>query len=117
MSHRVSSLKFLIVICLGFALAAHAAFKASAATVTSRSQAIATVRAILQKNSSSCRIDRVQSIAAVRAGVVWRVTARLVMSGSGRRLNETAVWNVRVSDGQAVAASQLSSEIENGCPN
>jgi len=39
------------------------------------------------------------------------------MSGSGRRLNETAVWNVRVSNGQAIAANQLSSEIENGCPN
>src|SRR5437660_1486041 len=84
MSHRVSqSLKLLIAICLSFTFAVRLGFKASAATATSRAQAIATVRAILQKNSSSCRIDRVQSIAAARSGAAWKVTARLVMSASG----------------------------------
>ena len=120
MSPRCShSFRFLLAMCLAvvFALAAQSGFNADAATATTRAQAIATVRAILHKSSSSCRIDRAQSVAAVRAGAVWKVTARLVMSGSGRPINETAVWNVRVADGQAVAASQLSSEIENGCPD
>lgn len=110
---RSHSFRFLLAII--FALAAQTGFNANAATVTTRAQAIATVRSILQKNSSSCRIDRVQSVAAARAGAVWKVTAKLSMSASGSPVNETAVWNVRVSDGQAVAANQLSAEIENGC--
>ena len=86
------------------------------AATTTRAQAITIVRGILSSNAASCRIDRVQSISAVRAGAVWKVTARLIMSASGRPLNETAVWNVRVSDGGAASANQLASEIENGCP-
>jgi hypothetical protein len=43
------------------------------------------------------------------------VTARIVMSASGRPLNETAVWTVR-SNGEAVPANQLTAEISNGCP-
>ena len=86
------------------------------AGLTTRAQAIAAVREILDRSRSSCRIDRVQSISAVQSGRVWRVTARFVMSASGRPVIERAVWNVRVSDGKAVAANQLASEVENGCP-
>ena len=117
MNHR-SLFTFLTSVCLSvsLALATQVKLEPVAAAGVSRARAIATVRATLQKNSSSCRIDRVQSIAAVRSGTVWKVTARLVMSASGRAVKETAIWNVRVSDGGAVAASQLSAEIENGCP-
>jgi hypothetical protein len=89
---------------------------ASRTANTSSTQAVARVRVILTRNQASCHIDQIKSVSATRGGNVWKVTARLVMSGSGRPLNETAKWNVRVADGGAVAADQLASEIENGCP-
>lgn len=106
---------------LVFMLAAICSFNtladaSSRAPGTSNAQAIATVRAILNRSQASCHIDQIKSVSATRGGTVWKVTARLVMSGSGRPLNETAKWNVRVADGGAVAADQLASEIENGCP-
>jgi hypothetical protein len=83
---------------------------------TSRAQANATVRSIINKNAGPCRINKIRSIAAVRSGAGWRVTARLVMSASGRRLNETATWTVTFDNRQAVAANQLAAELETGCP-
>ena len=82
----------------------------------SQAQAIATVRAIINRNSGPCKINSTRGITAVRNKVGWQVSAKLVMSTSGKPLNETAMWTVRATDGQAVAASQLSSEIEAGCP-
>ena len=108
------SVKFLAIIVLGISFGAAVALARVAPTT--RPQAVATVRAILRSNATACKIDRVQSISAVRSGAVWKVTARLVMSGSGRRLTETAAWNVRVADGHAAPANELASEIENGCP-
>ena len=112
---RMKNILVAMLICAASVLVAGAMFHA-AAGATTRAQAVATVRAILNRNTSSCHINRVQSVSAVRSSAVWKVTAKLVMSGSGRSLNETAAWNVRVSDGKAVAADQLASEIENGCP-
>lgn len=88
---------------------------ALAAPATTRAQAIAIVRSIINRNATSCRINKINSVTAVSAGRNWRVTARIVMSASGRPVNETAVWTVR-SDGEAVPANQLTSEISNGCP-
>ena len=82
---------------------------------TSRAQATATVRSIINKNAGPCRIYKIRSIAAVRSGAGWRVTARVVMSASGRPLNETALWTVKSDTGETVAASQLAGEIETGC--
>ena len=81
-----------------------------------RAQAIAIVRSLVNKNARPCRIDRIGSISATRSGVGWRVTARLVMSASGRPLNETATWTVKANNGDTVPGSQLAAEIENGCP-
>src|SRR5256885_7376620 len=89
----------------------------AAAGATTRSQAVAMVREILNRNTSSCHIDRIQTISAVQSAGVWRVTARFVMSASGTPLNEKGVWNVRLSDGKVAAANQLAAEIENGCPS
>ena len=83
---------------------------------TTRARAMATVRAILSRNAAACKINKVRSITAVRSRGGWRVTARLVMSMSGRPLDETAVWGVRASDGEAVAKDQLTAEISHGCP-
>lgn len=91
---------------------------ADAATppATTRAQAIATVRSIINRNAGRCQINRVRSISAANTRQGWRVTARLVMSASGRPLNETAVWTVKSSNGQAVPNNQLTAEISIGCP-
>jgi hypothetical protein len=86
-----------------------------AAPATTRKQAIAIVRSIINRNAKSCRISKTKSITAVAAGHNWRVTAKTVMSASGRPLNETAAWTVR-ADGEAVPSNQLTAEISNGCP-
>jgi len=88
---------------------------ALAAPATTRARAIAIIRSIINRKASSCRISKTNNITAVAAGRNWRVTARIVMSASGRPLNETAVWIVR-SNGEAVPANQLTAEISNGCP-
>jgi hypothetical protein len=88
---------------------------ALAAPATTRPQAIAIVRSIINRNTRPCRINKTNSITGVAAGRNWRVTARIVMSASGRPLNETAIWTVR-SNGEAVPANQLTAEISNGCP-
>jgi len=87
---------------------------AKTAGATTRAQAIAVVRSLLTRNSSSCRIDKVQSITATRSGANWRVAAHVIMSASGRPVNEKLVWAVR-SDGEAVPASQLAAEVGAGC--
>jgi hypothetical protein len=83
---------------------------------TTRAKALATVRAILEKNSAACKIDEVRSISAARVRKGWRVTAKLVMSASGTPSNETAVWTVRRSDGEAGPNNQLTAELSKGCP-
>jgi hypothetical protein len=83
---------------------------------TTRAKAIATVRAILNRNTAACKIDEVRSISAARLRKGWRVTAKLVMSASGTASNETAVWTVRRSDRKAVPNNQLTAEISHGCP-
>ena len=87
-----------------------------ARAATTRAQAVAAVRSILDRNTRPCKIDKVKSVTAARTRAGWRVTASLVMSASGRPLNETAVWTVRSSDGEAVPAGQLTAEISHGCP-
>lgn len=89
--------------------------RAVASPAMTRAQAIAIVRSIINRNARPCRISKTNSITATASGRNWRVTARIVMSASGRPLNETAVWTVR-SDGEAVPANQLTAEISNGCP-
>lgn len=86
-----------------------------AAAEISRAQAVARVRTILRNNTASCRINKVNSVTAASVRGGWRVTARLIMSASGRRLSETAVWIVSERNG-AVAQNQLTAEIAIGCP-
>ena len=88
---------------------------AVATPALTRAQVIAIVRSIINRNARPCRISKTNSITAAPSGRNWRVTARIVMSASGRPLNETAVWTVR-PDGEAVPANQLTAEISNGCP-
>jgi hypothetical protein len=83
---------------------------------TTRPQAIAIVRAIINQHASSCKINAIRSIAATRSSGGWRMTAKLVISASGKPLNETAIWTVRFDNRQAVAANQLAAELETGCP-
>jgi hypothetical protein len=83
---------------------------------TTRSKAIATVRAILKRNTAACKIDEVRSISAARVRNGWRVTAKVAMSASGSPINETAVWTVRHSDGKVVPNNQLTAELSHGCP-
>lgn len=85
-----------------------------AAAEISQAQAIARVRTILRNNTGGCRINKVNSVTAVRVRAGWLVTARLIMSASGRRLSETAVWIVSQRNG-AVAQNQLTAEIAIGC--
>jgi len=99
---------FLLV--AGFTLTSAAPARVS----TTRAQAISLVRSILDRNAASCRISRTTSITATEVKAGWRVTAKVVMSANGIARSETAVWTVR-TDGEAVAANQLTSEIENGC--
>ena len=89
---------------------------AVASKPTTRSKAISTVRAILDKNTGACKIDEVQSTSAARVRRSWRVTAKIMMSASGRPRNEIAVWTVRRSDGEAVPNNQLTAVLSKGCP-
>ncbi|HKZ77038.1 MAG TPA: hypothetical protein VJ124_01855 [Pyrinomonadaceae bacterium] len=57
--------------------------RAVASPAMIRAQAIATVRSIINRNATSCRIRKTNSITAVAAGRNWRVAARIVMSASG----------------------------------
>ena len=84
----------------------------TAATVT-RTQAIVIVRSFINRNSASCRISKTTSITATQVKAGWRVMAKVVMSAGGTSRNETLVWTV--VSGEAVPASQLASEVENGC--
>ena len=86
-----------------------------AAAEISQAQAVARVRTIVRNNTAGCRINKVNSVTAVSVRGGWRVTARLIMSASGRRLSETAVWIVSQRNG-AVAQNQLTAEIAIGCP-
>ncbi len=79
-----------------------------------RSEAIARVRTILKESTPGCRIDSVSSVTAVTAKTGWRVTTRIVMSASGRRVAEKAVWLVGEGIGP-VAQDQLTSEIQQRC--
>lgn len=105
------SLIFLVT--LSFLIGVSTAFPAVAEI--SQSQAIARVRTLLRNNTGGCRINKVNSVTAVSVRSGWRVTARLIMSASGRRLSETAVWIVSQRNG-AVAQNQLTAEIAIGCP-
>lgn len=80
--------------------------------LTSRAQAIATVKSILQRNAGACRLSH-GLINATRVKVGWRVSTKLRLSGRG---NATAVWTVREDNGEAVPGNQLTAEISNGCP-
>src|SRR5438105_12173180 len=84
----------------------------AAATMT-RTQAIAIVRSVINRNTTGCRISKTTSITAIQVKTGWRVTAKVVMSASGTSRNETLVWIV--ASGDPVPASQLASEVENGC--
>ncbi|HKC64605.1 MAG TPA: hypothetical protein VKB86_13270 [Pyrinomonadaceae bacterium] len=86
----------------------------SSASTDDEARAIETVRAILRRNAGGCKINRVLSVSAQRTAFGWKVTATVVMSASGSPLTETASWGVSDRNG-AVAASQLSAEIEHGC--
>jgi hypothetical protein len=86
----------------------------AAAPATTRAQAISMVRSILKSNNASCRISKTLSVEASQIKTGWRVTARVVMAASGTSHNETLVWTV--ASGQAVPASQIASEVSNGCP-
>ena len=80
---------------------------------TTRAQAISTVRSILRSNAAACQL-KTHSITAKRRARGWRVTARVTLRGGGRPYTTTAAWNV--VEGRVAPASQLSSEIEHGCP-
>src|SRR5437868_13373236 len=84
----------------------------AAATVT-RTQAIAIVRSIINRNATGCRISKTTSITATQVKTGWRVMAKVVMSAGGTSRNEILVWTV--GSGEAVRASQPRSEVENGC--
>jgi len=78
-------------------------------------QAVARVRSILKRNTTGCSINQVKSVTAASTRNGWRVTAKIAMSASGSRRNETAVWIVSQRNG-AVAQDQLTAEIAIGCP-
>ena len=84
-------------------------------TELTRAQAIARVRTILRNNTAGCRINNINSVSGARTRNGWLVTARIVMSASGRRISERAVWIVSSRNG-AVAQDQLTAEIRMGCP-
>lgn len=107
--------KFKVAIASVVLISAWGAARAFNTSSTTRAQAIAVVRSIINQNARSCRISKTNRITAVTAGRNWRVTARIVMSASGRPVNETAIWTVR-SDREAVPANQLTAEISKGCP-
>jgi hypothetical protein len=86
---------------------------APAAELT-KAQAIARVRSIISNNTRACSINRTNSITAVWTRSGWRVTANIVMSASGRRLTERAVWLVNQRNG-ATPQNQLTAELGNGC--
>jgi hypothetical protein len=88
--------------------------RASTAPATTRAQAIAMVRSIINRNVTPCHINKTNSIAAVAAGSKWRVTVKVVMAASGTAGTEPLVWVV--ATGQAEPASQIASEVNNGCP-
>ena len=88
--------------------------RASTAPVTTRAQAIAIVRSIINQNATPCLISKTNSITAVAAGRNWRVTAKVVMAASGTARTEALVWIV--ATGQAEPLSQIASEVSSGCP-
>jgi hypothetical protein len=81
-----------------------------------RERAIESVRAILRKNASGCKISKIVSITAKPIANGWRVTARVVMAASGSPLTETAVWNITQKYGTQ-PADQLTFEIGRNCMN
>lgn len=86
----------------------------SAATpATTRAQAISLVRSIIKSNTAACRINKTLRVEAVQVKTGWRVTAKVVMAASGTPQNETLTWTV--VSGQATPASQITSEVVNGC--
>jgi len=112
MNHSTSKIDLAIAVLL---LVAGSIFaRASTAPATTRAQAIAMVRSIINQNATPCRISKTSSISAVAAGSKWRVTAKVVMAASGNASTETLVW--MVATGQAVPASQIASEVSSGCP-
>ena len=89
--------------------------RVSARPATTTAQAIATVRSLLNKNAGPCRIDKIRAVSAGRSRDGWVVTTQIVISTSGRPLNETVKWTVSFSDGVATPNSQLAFEIGHGC--
>ncbi len=87
---------------------------AEAAQGTTRTQAISKVRSILKSNTASCRISKTLSVEAGQVKTGWRVTAKVVMTGSGTPRNETLVWIV--ASGQALPPSQIASEVSSESP-
>jgi len=112
MNHSPS--KTTLAIALLLFVASSILVRASAAPATTRAQAIAIVRSIINQNATPCHINKTNSITAVAAGRNWRVTAKVVMAASGTARTETLVWTV--ATGQAVPASQIASEVSSGCP-
>jgi len=87
---------------------------ASARPKTTRPEAVAIVKSILQRNAGACRFSYGPIIVA-RVKGAWRVSTKLALTGRGKPFTATAMWAVREDDGEAVPANQLTSEISNGC--
>ncbi len=76
----------------------------------SRTKAVATVRAILNRNARRCRLA-IQSISARTTTQGWQVTALVRIRGG---TPSAASWNVVGS--RVAAADPLAAEIARGCP-
>jgi hypothetical protein len=74
------------------------------------------VRALLNRYSRSCRIDRIQNISAAQRNTGWLVTAQIVLSASGTPRNETVSWGFRSGSTQPTPADPLAADISAGCP-
>jgi hypothetical protein len=109
MNSSISKIAVVIVL-----LVMNTIVNSAAAPGTTRAQAISMVRSILKSNTASCRINKTLSVEASQVKTGWRVTARVVMAVSGTPRQETLVWTV--ASGQTVPASQIASEVSNGCP-
>ncbi|MFN2502023.1 MAG: hypothetical protein ABR530_08430 [Pyrinomonadaceae bacterium] len=108
---KMTCRSIICVLCAAFLSLSVSA--ASAAELT-QAQAISRVRSILRNNTAGCRINKVNAVTAARVRAGWRVTANIIMSASGRRLSEKAIWIVSERNG-ASPQDQLTAEIQNGC--
>lgn len=108
LKHTAFSLSLLFVFLFGAA-----ADRAAAQTGLTKSQAVARVRAILDRCAAACQL-KINNIKAQPVKDGWRLTAQIVMNASVTVSKETASRIATRRNG-AAAQNQLTAEIEAGC--